>query len=76
MAAYLHEPAWFDGSPPILDSEEKLVSFKVRDASKKAFMKFVLELYDDDTTYDSSQKFFNLFKKIDEAFSAQDPDLI
>lgn len=76
MAAYLHEPAWFDGSPPILDSEEKLVSFKVRDASKKAFMKFVLELYDDDTTYDSSQKFFNLFKKIDAAFSAQDPDLI
>lgn len=76
MAAYLHEPAWFDGSPPILDADEKLIAFKVRDTSKKAFMKFVLDLYDDDDTYDSSQKFFSLFKKIEAAFAAQDDDLV
>ncbi|WP_161627634.1 ATP-dependent nuclease [Pseudomonas viridiflava] len=76
LAACAHEPAWFEGGSPIIDSDDKLISFRVRDASKKAFMKFMFDLYEDDATYDSSQKFLALFKKINAAFAAQDEDLI
>ncbi|MFJ2363658.1 hypothetical protein ACIPIN_08125 [Pseudomonas sp. NPDC087697] len=72
--AYEHEPVWFEGSPPIIDADEKLVSFKIRDGSKKAFMKYVLERYDDDNTYDSSERFFSLFKAINRAFELQDTE--
>lgn len=76
MAAHAHEPAWFEGGAPIMDSDDRLISFKIRDASKKAFMKFMLDLYNDDPTYDSSQKFLALFKKINAALAAQDDELI
>lgn len=70
--AYEHEPAWFDGGSPVIDADDKLLSFKIRDGSKKAFMEHILERYDEDETYDSSQKFFALFKAINKAFEKQD----
>ncbi|GFM79295.1 hypothetical protein PSCICM_51140 [Pseudomonas cichorii] len=76
LAAYEHESAWFEGGAPIIDADDKLISFRVRDASKKPFMKFMLDLYDEDKTYESSQKFLALFKKINAAFAAQSDDLI
>lgn len=72
MEAYDHEPAWFEGGAPIIDADEKLVYFKIRDASKKAFMIHVLKRYDADSTYESSQKFFSMFKIINAAFARQD----
>ncbi|UNM19270.1 ATP-binding protein [Pseudomonas sp. ArH3a] len=72
LDAYEHEAAWFDGGAPIVDADDKLISFKIRDSSKKAFMSFVLELYDEDGTYDSSQRFFSLFKAINASFERQD----
>lgn len=75
VEAYEHEKNWFE-VPPVIDSEDNLLSFKVRDASKKPFMRFMLERYDDDSTYDSSQKFFSLFKVINRAFELQEtPDI-
>ncbi|AOE86754.1 ATP-dependent nuclease [Pseudomonas sp. TCU-HL1] len=70
--AYEYEPAWFNGGSPVIDADDKLISFKIRDGSKKAFMEYILDRYDEDTTYDSSQKFFALFKAINKAFEKQD----
>nr|WP_262377625.1 ATP-binding protein [Pseudomonas poae] len=67
IGAFEHEPAWFEGGAPIVDSDGGLVEFKIRDGSKKTFMKYILELYDDDRTYDSSEGFFKLFEKINGA---------
>lgn len=68
--AYQHEKSWFE-SPPVIDADENLVSFKVRDASKKAFMAHMLERYDDDETYNSTEKFFSIFRVINRAFEIQ-----
>lgn len=70
--AYEHEPAWFDGGSPVIDADDKLISFKIRDGSKKIFMEYILGRYDEDITYDSSKKFFALFKTINKAFERQD----
>ncbi|AOE86742.1 ATP-dependent nuclease [Pseudomonas sp. TCU-HL1] len=70
--AYEYEAAWFNGGLPVIDADDKLISFKIRDGSKKAFMEYILDRYDEDTTYDSSQKFFALFKAINKAFEKQD----
>ncbi|WP_181427728.1 ATP-dependent nuclease [Pseudomonas soli] len=70
MEAYVHEKAWFEISP-VVDAEENLVSFKIRDASKKAFAKFMLDRFDEDHTYDSAEGFFKLFKVINRAMEIQ-----
>ncbi len=74
LDAYHYESAWFDGGAPVTDADNNLISFKIRDSSKKAFLSHILERYDEDTTYDSSQKFFSLFKVINSAFKSQDVD--
>lgn len=65
--AFDHEPAWFEGGSPIVDSDGELVEFRIKDGSKKVFMKHILERYDEDTSYDSSEEFFKLFEKINRA---------
>ncbi|MPT00928.1 MAG: hypothetical protein E2581_20865 [Pseudomonas sp.] len=70
LEAYAHERAWFE-SPPVVDADEQLISFKIRDASKKAFAKYMLDLYDEDTSYDSADGFFKIFKVINRAFELQ-----
>jgi hypothetical protein len=71
VEAYNHEPAWFEGAP-VIDSDDVLISFNIRDASKKAFMKHILERFDEDESYESAEKFFGLFKAINRAFGRQD----
>ncbi|WGV21997.1 hypothetical protein QIY50_07300 [Pseudomonas putida] len=70
LEAYGHERAWFESSP-VVDADGQLISFKIRDASKKAFAKYMLDLYDDDSTYDSAEGFFKIFKVINRAFELQ-----
>lgn len=74
MDAFENEPAWFQNRAPIIDADGKPVSFKIRDGSKRAFMEFMLEKFDDDDTYQSVEKFFEMFKTINHALSLQEKE--
>lgn len=68
--AYTHERAWFEISP-VVDANDKLISFKIRDSSKKAFAKYMLDRYEGDSTYDGAEGFFKIFRVINRAMEIQ-----
>ena len=67
--AYDHEHRWFEDF--IVDAHDNIVSFSIRDQSKKAVMKFLLDKFDEATDYAGIDKFFTVFNAIEKALQIQ-----
>lgn len=65
--AYKKENVWFENW--VLDANENIISFKIRDKSKKAYMQYIFEKIENSTDDKWIEKFFIVLNAIENALA-------